>query len=588
MRSESGSKARRRRIKAKCEGNPGTIEEEKKPTTQAPPLLYDLTTLQREANQRFGFPARMTLQIAQALYEKHKALTYPRTDSRYLPEDHLATARRVMSTFEDSSLTTHAERALQEGWVRPNKRIFNDGKVSDHFAIVPTGTAVKNLDERESKIFDMVARRFIAVFFPVAQFEVTTRITTVESEKFKTDGKVIVDPGWLAVYGRQVENEEGSDKTLIPIQPGEGARTEAIEVRESQTKPPARFTEATLLSAMEGAGKLVDDEDLREAMSERGLGTPATRAQIIEGLIFEGYLLRQGKELIVTQKGISLITLLRDLNAEALTKPELTGEWEFKLKQMERGQLSREAFMAEIRGLTTNIVERVRAGMGKEVRGEFHPLEVKCPKCGGGPYNESFKAYECANGCKTIVWKTMAGREFERDEVVQLLSEGRIGPLEGFRSKLGRAFNAVVVLDEKSEWKQKFDFEKDEGAEGEAPVWVNPEPIAKCPVCREGSVFESANAYVCDRNATKQCTFRMGKKILQRDIPREQVAKLLATGKTDLLTRFISKKNKPFSAYLVLGEKGKVGFEFEKRQKKAPAKKAVGGKTKPPPPEKEE
>ena len=572
-------------IKAKCEGKPGTIEEEKKPTTQAPPLLYDLTTLQREANQRFGFPARMTLQIAQALYEKHKALTYPRTDSRYLPEDHLATARRVMSTFEDSSLTTHAERALQEGWVRPNKRIFNDAKVSDHFAIVPTGTAVKNLDERESKIFDMVARRFIAVFFPVAQFEVTTRITTVESEKFKTDGKVIVDPGWLAVYGRQVENEEGSDKTLIPIQPGEGARTEGIEVRESQTKPPARFSEATLLSAMEGAGKLVDDEDLREAMSERGLGTPATRAQIIEGLIFEGYLLRQGKELIVTQKGISLITLLRDLNAEALTKPELTGEWEFKLKQMERGQLSREAFMAEIRGLTTNIVERVRAGMGKEVRGEFHPLEVKCPKCGGGPYNESFKAYECANGCKTIVWKTMAGREFERDEVVQLLSEGRVGPLEGFRSKLGRAFNAVVVLDEKSEWKQKFDFEKDEGAEGEAPVWVNPEPIAKCPVCREGSVFESANAYVCDRNATKQCTFRMGKKILQRDIPREQVAKLLATGKTDLLTRFISKKNKPFSAYLVLGEKGKVGFEFEKREKKAPAKKAAGGKTKAPPPE---
>ena len=575
-------------IKAKCDGKPGTIEEEKKPTTQAPPLLYDLTTLQREANQRFGFPARMTLQIAQALYEKHKALTYPRTDSRYLPEDHLATARRVMTTFEDSSLTTHAERALQEGWVRPNKRIFNDAKVSDHFAIVPTGTAVKNLDERESKIFDMVARRFIAVFFPVAQFEVTTRITTVESEKFKTDGKVIVDPGWLAVYGRQVENEEGSDKTLIAIQPGEGATTDAIEVRESQTKPPARFSEATLLSAMEGAGKLVDDEDLREAMSERGLGTPATRAQIIEGLIFEGYLLRQGKELIVTQKGISLITLLRDLNAEALTKPELTGEWEFKLKQMERGQLSREAFMAEIRGLTTNIVERVRAGMGKEVRGEFHPLEVKCPKCGGGPYNESFKAYECANGCKTIVWKTMAGREFERDEVVQLLSEGRVGPLEGFRSKLGRAFNAVVVLDEKSEWKQKFDFEKDEGAEGEAPVWVNPEPIAKCPVCREGSVFESANAYVCDRNAAKQCTFRMGKKILQRDIPREQVAKLLATGKTDLLTRFISKKNKPFSAYLVLGEKGKVGFEFEKREKKAPAKKAAGSKTKPPAPEKEE
>ncbi|HEY2341791.1 MAG TPA: DNA topoisomerase, partial [Chthoniobacteraceae bacterium] len=306
-------KAKADGIRAKCEGKPGTIEEEKKPTTQAPPLLYDLTTLQREANQRFGFPAKMTLQIAQALYEKHKALTYPRTDSRYLPEDHLATAKHVMGSFEDASLSTHADKALHQGWVHPNKRIFNNAKVSDHFAIVPTGTPARNLDEREQKIFDMVSRRFVAVFYPAAQFEVTTRITTVVGEKFKTDGKIIIDPGWLAVYGRQAENEEGGDKTITAIRPGETARTDAIEVKECVTKPPARYTEATLLSAMEGAGKLVDDEDLREAMSERGLGTPATRAQIIEGLIFEGYLLRQGKELIVTQKGISLITLLRNL-----------------------------------------------------------------------------------------------------------------------------------------------------------------------------------------------------------------------------------------------------------------------------------
>ncbi|HEY2341980.1 MAG TPA: DNA topoisomerase, partial [Chthoniobacteraceae bacterium] len=580
-------KSKAEAIRAKCEGKPGTIEEEKKPTTQAPPLLYDLTTLQREANQRFGFPARMTLQIAQALYEKHKALTYPRTDSRYLPEDHLATAKHVMGSFEDASLSTHADKALQQGWVRPNKRIFNNAKVSDHFAIVPTGTAPKGLGETEQKIFDLVARRFIAVFYPAAQFEVTTRITTVEQEKFKTDGKVIVDPGWLAVYGRQAENEEGGDKTVTAIRPGETARTEAIEVKECVTKPPARFNEATLLSAMEGAGKLVDDEDLREAMSERGLGTPATRAQVIEGLIFEGYLLRQGKELIVTQKGISLITLLRNLHAETLTKPELTGEWEFKLKQMERSKLSRDEFMGQIRQLTTDIVEKVRTGMGKEVRGEFRPLQVRCPKCGGGPYNESFKAYECASGCKTIVWKTMAGREFERDEVVKLLTEGRVGPLEGFRSKLGRAFAAVVVLDEKSEWKQRFDFEKDDAAEGESPVWVNPEPLGKCPVCHEGQVFESESNYQCERTASKKCSFRMGKKILQKDIPREQAVKLVATGKTSLIPRFISKKGKPFSAYLVLGEKGKVGFEFEPREKKAGGKKPPARKAKPAAPESE-
>ena len=318
------------------------------------------------------------------------------------------------------------------------------------------------------------------------------------------------------MYGRQSENEDGSDKTIMAIRPGEQARTEAIEVKECRTKPPARFNEGTLLSAMEGAGKLVDDEELREAMSERGLGTPATRAQIIEGLIYEGYLLRQGKELIVTQKGISLITLLRDLHAEALTKPELTGEWEFKLKQMERGKLSREAFMGEIRQLTTDLVGKVRTGMGKEIRGEFHPLAVKCPRCDGGPYNESFKAYECASGCKTIVWKTMAGREFQREEVVKLLTEGRVGPLEGFRSKLGRSFAAVVVLDAKSEWKQRFDFEKDEAAEGESPAWINPEPLGKCPVCQEGQVFEAEGSYQCDRTASKKCNFRMGRKSSRR------------------------------------------------------------------------
>jgi DNA topoisomerase-3 len=266
-------------IRAKCAGKEGQVEEEKKPTTQAPPLLYDLTTLQREANQRYGFPARMTLQVAQALYEKHKVLTYPRTDSRFLPEDHLATAREVLSDMADPVLQKHAQRALDSGWVRPNKRIFNNAKISDHFAIVPTGTAPKSLDERELKIYDLVCKRFVAVFFPAAQFEVTTRLTRVEGECFKTDGKIIVDPGWLAVYGKQAESEEESEKSICAVQPGERAQTLGIEVKESATKPPARFSEATLLSAMEGAGKFVDDEELREAMSERGLGTPATRAQ---------------------------------------------------------------------------------------------------------------------------------------------------------------------------------------------------------------------------------------------------------------------------------------------------------------------
>jgi DNA topoisomerase-3 len=554
-------------IKAKCEGKPGIIEEEKKPASQISPQLYDLTTLQREANSRHGFPAKMTLQIAQALYEKHKALTYPRTDSRYLPEDHLATAKQVMGSFREPSLATHARKALDAGWVRPNKRIFNNAKVSDHFAIVPTGTAPTGLSETEQKIFDLVARRFIAVFFPAAQFEVTTRITRVDGEAFKTDGKIIVDPGWLAVYGKQAEGEGENDKAIVAIKSGEKARTDAIEVKENETKPAPRYTEATLLSAMEGAGKLVDDEELREAMSERGLGTPATRAQVIEGLLFEGYLIRQGRELIVTAKGISLITLLRNLSAETLTKPELTGEWEFKLRQMERGQLSRETFMQQIRALTTDIVERVRGGMGQEVRGNFKDIEVKCPKCGGGPFKESFKAYECVNPeCKLIIWKNMSGRELEREEVAKLLTEKRIGPLEGFRSKLGRGFNAVVMLDEK-EWRQTFDFEKDDAANGAAPDLSQAKSLGET---ENGAVYETETSYLCIPAKEGEKPIRMGKALCQRAIAPEQALKIFRDGKSDLIPRFISKKGRPFSAYLKL-DAGKITFEFEPRVKK-PAK----------------
>ncbi len=562
-------RAKAEAIKAKCEGKPGTIEEEKKPTTQASPQLYDLTTLQREANQRHGFPARMTLQIAQALYEKHKALTYPRTDSRYLPEDHVATAKQVMGSFQDSSLSKHAEKALAQGWVRPNKRIFNNAKISDHFAIVPTGTAPKTLDEREQKIFDLVARRFIAVFFPPAQFEVTTRITTVEGEKFKTDGKIIVDPGWLAVYGRQAEGEGEDDKAIVAIKPGEKAKTQAVEVKDCETKPPARFTEATLLSAMEGAGKLIEDEELREAMSERGLGTPATRAQVIEGLLFEGYLLRQGRDLFVTAKGLSLITLLKNLKAESLTKPELTGGWEYQLRQMERGQLSREKFMGEIRNLTTDLVEKVRGGMGKEIMGHFEPLDIACPKCGNHTFKETFRAFECTNEeCKLIIWKKMADREFEREEVIKLLTEKRIGPIEGFRNKFGRPFSAVVILDT-TEWKQKFDFDKNDGTGADGTLDLS--QAKNLGETENGTVYETDGSYLCVPAEKDAKQIRMGKNICQRAIPPEQAMKIFSTGKTDLLPKFISKKGRPFSAYLKL-EGGKVVFEFEPRVKKPAAK----------------
>lgn len=561
-------------IVAKCSGKPGQIEEEKKPSSQLSPLLYDLTTLQREANSRYSLSARRTLQIAQALYERHKVLTYPRTDSRYLPEDTVGTVKSTFGKFDDPDLAGHASRAVQAGWIRPNKRIFNNAKVTDHHAIIPTGVSAAKLDDMERKIYDLVARRFIAVFYPAAQFEITTRITRVEGEAFKTDGKIITDPGWMAVYGKSAAAE--GDETLVPVSAGERADSLDITVKPNETRPPARFNESTLLSAMEGAGKLLEDEELRDAMSQRGLGTPATRAQIIEGLIMDGYVIRQGRELIATAKGLSLITLLRGIGVDSLTSPEMTGEWEFKLKQMEQGAMDRARFMSEIRAFTEDIVEKAKTYSGDTVAGNFLDLDAKCPKCGETGFKESFKAYECKS-CGLLVWKNMAGRELERDEVTALLESGSVGPLEGFRSKMGRPFSAVVKLD--AEHKQSFDFGDSNGGEGAKIDFSTATAIGPCPVCGQGTVYDTGSAYVCDHSTPehgKKCSFRMGKVILQREIPVEQVRRLLETGKTDLIPRFISKKGRPFSAFLKL-ENGKVGFEFEPR-KASPKKAAPAGK----------
>ncbi|HEX8373506.1 MAG TPA: DNA topoisomerase III [Chthoniobacterales bacterium] len=548
-------------ISAKCTGKMGTIEEEKKPSSQIAPQLYDLTTLQREANSRFGLPATRTLQIAQALYERHKVLTYPRTDSRYLPEDYIGNVKSVFGSFEARDLSAHAEKALKSGWVHPNKRIFNNAKVSDHFAIVPTGNSPKGLDDLQMKIYEMVSRRLIAVFYPAAQFEITNRVTTVEGEKFKTDGKIIVDPGWMAVYGKEAESEKTGDeensKALVPVRPGETADVERIEVRENMTRPPARYNEATLLSAMEGAGKLIDDDELREAMREKGLGTPATRASIIEGLLYEGYLERRGRELIATSKGISVITLLKNLKADVLTKPELTGEWEFRLKEMEAGRLSRTEFMSGIRHLTQDLVDKVKGFGDETVHGTYLTLDVVCPKCGGGPYKEDYRTWTCQS-CQLRIWKGVAGREFEPKEVAQLLTERRVGPLEGFVSKMGRKFAASIILDE--ECKATFDFPKADA--DAAPDLTTATLLGETEL---GKIYETETNYLCVPEKEGEKPIRMGKQILQQNIPAEQAVKIFRDGKTDLFKRFISKKGKPFSAFLKL-EGAKVGFEFEERK----------------------
>ncbi len=583
-----------------CRGRPAQVSEEAKPSTQASPLLYDLTTLQREANSRFGFSAKTTLSIAQALYEKHKVLTYPRTDSRALPEDYLGTVKQTMAMLADGAdsgllapmreLAAHARKALDAGYVKLSKRVFDNAKVSDHFAIIPTLQSPGSLSELELKLYDMVVKRFLAVFYPSAEFMVTTRISRIEAggttQHFQTNGKVLVNPGWLAVYGREAQDE---DANLVPVAPGEVVRTEALEVKALQTRPPARYTEATLLSAMEGAGKLIDDDELREAMREKGLGTPATRAQTIEGLISEKYMLREGRELVPTAKAFQLMTLLRGLGVEDLTKPELTGAWEHRLAEMEHGRLARDDFMAEIAKMAERIVMKAKEYDRDTIPGDYATLGAPCPQC-GGVVKENYRRYACVgrdgagSGCEFSIPKIPGGRAFEVGEADALLRDKRIGPLEGFRSKAGWPFTAELRLvpdEEIGNWKLEFDFgddAKQAQADGEPVDFSGQASLGPCPKCK-GHVYEHGSNYVCEHavGPKQTCDFKTGRIILQQPISHEEATRLLATGRTALLDGFVSNRTKrKFKAFMVWDAKeGKVGFEFEPR----PARTATAAKT---------
>ncbi|NMM09735.1 MAG: DNA topoisomerase III [Polaromonas sp.] len=589
-----------RAIAEAARGKTATVTEESKPTTQAAGLLFDLTSLQREANGKFGFSAKTTLSIAQSLYERHKALTYPRTDSRALPEDYVPVVRQTFEMLANSGmkhLAPHAATALKGNYIKPSKRIFDNAKVSDHFAIIPTLQAPSGLSEAEQKIYDLVVRRFMAVFFPSAEYLVTTRISLVADQSFKTEGKVLVRAGWLAIYGKEAQDEtddkDGKDgKTLVPVKPGERVLAETVDAKGLKTRPPARYSEATLLGAMEGAGKTIDDDELREAMQEKGLGTPATRAATIEGLIAEKYMLREGRELIPTAKAFQLMTLLRGLDVQELSKAELTGEWEHKLAQMEHGKLSRETFMAEIAAMTERLVSKAKGYDKDTIPGDYATLQTPCPNC-GGVMKENYRRYTCTgksgeNGCGFSFGKTPAGRTFETAEVEQFLRDKKIGPLEGFRSKAGWPFSAEIVIkfdEETKNYKLEFDFGDDKNAEtGELVDFGEQHSLGACPKCA-GAVYELGKNYVCEKSVstlaqpTPSCDFKTGQVILQQPIEREQMSKLLATGKTDLLDKFVSMRTRrAFKAMLSWDkEAGKVNFEFA--PSKFPPRKPAAART---------
>src|SRR4051794_6894755 len=457
-------------IVAAVRGNAGVITQlETKERKERAPLLYDLTSLQREANSRFGFTARRTLAAAQRCYEEHKVLTYPRTSSRYLTSDMIAELKPIAGHVGGAGRDYESAAAYVQGLdVLPLGRVVADDKVGDHHAIIPTNSThnLDKLSDDDRRIYDLVARRFLAVFHPEAVFENTKVSTTVGDHVFRTRGKVLVVPGWRGVYGELAgggegadDDDEGRDQQLPKLVDGETVETREIAATEKETKPPRRYSDASLLGAMETAGRLVDDDEMREAMKESGIGTPATRASIIERLIDVGYVERDARSLVATEKGLNVIRLLGE---HPLTSPSLTGDWEQRLGKIERGEEPRKTFMSDIAGFAESTVHELDAKL-KDVRIPRANLGP-CPIC-GHDIVENRKGFSCWSredpGCGFVIWKAKAGKTLPIAVAKELIATGRTAkPVTGFKGRSGRSFRARLALQQSEEGKWRVEFDE--------------------------------------------------------------------------------------------------------------------------------
>jgi len=472
-------------IVADCTGQIGAITKlEKTERKERAPLLYDLTSLQRDANSRYGFSARRTLGAAQRLYEEHKALTYPRTNSRYLTQDMIAEIKPIAALVGERSEYAAASRYVLGLDLLPLGRVVDDAKVTDHHAIIPTRSEhhpVDKMNEDDLRIYDLVVRRFLAVFHPEAVFENTRVETTVSAagaeqapaHVFRTRGKVMLVPGWRGVYGElpdaeRSDDDEGREQQLPKLEQGEQVEVKEVASEEKETKPPRRYTEGALLGAMETAGKLVDDDELREAMKDSGIGTPATRAAIIERLLQVGYIERDGRALVVTEKGQNVIRLLGE---HALTSPDMTGEWESRLGKIETGEDSREAFMGDIVRFTEATVGELDQKL-KDVRIPRANLGP-CPVC-SRDIVENRKGYSCWSredpGCGFVIWKSKAGKQLPIAVARELIRTGRTEkPVTGFKGRSGKSFRARLALQQGEDGKWRAEFDEPWAREGAKP-----------------------------------------------------------------------------------------------------------------------
>ena len=602
--------ARAQAIVAAANGRPGAARESRKPSRESAPPLFDLTSLQREANRRFSWSARRTLGAAQRCYEAHKLLTYPRTDSRCLPADYRATVDGVLRSYAGAKglageFAPFARHLLEAG-LENDGRIFDDAGVSDHFAIVPTGSLPRgDLKGDDRRLYDLVMRRFLGAFYPPAQWERVERVSEVSGESFRTRARALTEVGWRAVLAGSGDEEEA--EVLPPLVAGrteaEGVDVRAREVAASaeETRPPPRISEARLLSLMENAGQSIDDEDLAAVLHEKGLGTPATRADIIENLIAKGYAVRVGKALRPTVKGIRLIDTLRRVHIDRLASAQLTGEIEQHLTQVEHGERTADDFMSEMADYAREIVERARTFEYDELYADEPPLGP-CPRC-GRPVRESAWFYRCEpvpgktgdEDCPMRFWKDTSGRYLDRRAVEALLKDGRTPVLDGFTARNGRTYRGTLEVDT-DEWRLRVHAESwNDEATSETPEYeVDTRPLGRCPFGEDCEIIETPTHFICPRRLKEEelvaafraarrvarekgepppekpekpenCGFVLPRTVCKREITRDEALVYLQAGKTELLTDFTSRFGRPFSAQLVLKETGRHGFEFPPR-----------------------
>ncbi len=593
--------ARAQAIAAAATSAPARAGETRKPSRESAPPLFDLTSLQREANRRFSWSARRTLSAAQRCYERHKVLTYPRTSSKCLPEDYrdivaetLASFAKTKSRDEGFADLAAAAARLRENGLENEARIFDNAGVTDHFAIVPTGALPREpLTGDDKRLFDLVARRFLGAFHPPAQWERVERTTVAAGESFRTRARTLMVPGWRSVLADTSEEEETPLPALVAgAEEASGVAVRALEARSEaeETKPPARITEARLLSLMENAGQQIEDEDVAAVLHEKGIGTPATRADIIENLIAKGYVVRLGKALRPTVKGIRMIDTLRRIHIDRLTSPELTGEIEFHLLQVERGGRTRGDFMGEITDYTVEIVDRAKS-FGYEELYDANETFGNCPAC-GRPVIEIAWFYRCREepardpDCPLRFWKDISGRFLDKRTVRALIANGTSGEIDGFTARNGRTYRGVITLDT-DEWKLdvKSAGWNDEATTDTTEYEVDPEPLGRCPFEEDCQIVESPTLFVCERaqkeaelsreerkkrkedGVPQSCGFVFPRTVCKREITREEADHYLREGKTELLTDFTSRFGRPFSATLVRKDTGRHGFEFPPRKR---------------------